>query len=373
MTTRDHPITVLDNALAQSTPLQWIRETCAEQSLNWWVFGGAIRDAILYGRTSADVDLYIKADGDVVEGIKKTLKEKFGQDCPVDLVACSDPVESIYQNDFTINCMLYDPAKQAILDPYGGVKSLQSKTLDVTSPMFFLSNPVSFIRGFRLAAQLGFTLGDDTLGLIQTGRSLLTGADPYRIARSFLEWLRFMSYPGYTAQLDCFEQAHLIEALFPQQAFYQQAQHTPQQVALAHQLEHHLQDTASAITAPLFCLQTLTSKVLDPNGCLVTRLAPVSFLRAAVWLKGFSDAALTLCKDVGPACYQHPQFKHHVEQVAWQAYAERFHFIEVNARLLGTILDLTRQLDTVPLPEVIRGWSAKVTAPSDKSLSAATP
>jgi len=148
-TTQTLPLAPLQDALDASEPAQWLKQFCHDRDLPLWVFGGAIRDTLLFCKPGNDLDFYVQTDDTTVLTIKKTLTETFGNTCPIDVVPCSNPIESVYQNDFTCNALLYDPVKQQVLDAYNGLDAIQKRELRIISPPFFFLNPVACFRTCR--------------------------------------------------------------------------------------------------------------------------------------------------------------------------------------------------------------------------------
>lgn len=72
----------------------------------------------------------------------------------------------LQRRDFTINAIAYHPKTGQIVDPMKGREDLQTSTIRMVSPTNLASDPLRLLRGYRQAAQLGFTLEPETQAAI---------------------------------------------------------------------------------------------------------------------------------------------------------------------------------------------------------------
>ncbi|MBO0350837.1 CCA tRNA nucleotidyltransferase [Phormidium pseudopriestleyi FRX01] len=72
----------------------------------------------------------------------------------------------LQRRDFTINAIAYHPKTGQIVDPLKGREDLQTSTIRMVSPTNLASDPLRLLRGYRQAAQLGFTLEPETQAAI---------------------------------------------------------------------------------------------------------------------------------------------------------------------------------------------------------------
>lgn len=73
--------------------------------------------------------------------------------------------EDLARRDLTINAMARD-ADGTLIDPYGGQRDLEARTLRHVSPAF-AEDPLRVLRVARFAARFGFELADETLALMR--------------------------------------------------------------------------------------------------------------------------------------------------------------------------------------------------------------
>jgi tRNA nucleotidyltransferase (CCA-adding enzyme) len=83
----------------------------------------------------------------------------------------SDPslnvVEAARRRDFTINALYADPTTGAILDPFGGLADLKSRTLRVTDAERFQDDPLRVLRAVQFVARLGFAVEPESMRLMR--------------------------------------------------------------------------------------------------------------------------------------------------------------------------------------------------------------
>jgi tRNA nucleotidyltransferase (CCA-adding enzyme) len=166
--------------------------------------GGAVRDAIL-GRKPGDWDVATSAHPEQVMALFKhtvptglqhgtvTIVTGRGQDSHVEVTtfrgegAYTDArrpdhvvfgvplVEDLARRDLRVNAMAYDPAKDQLIDPFGGQRDIDDKLLRAVGPGDqstgnvyedavgrFTEDGLRVMRAVRFAAQLEFALDPDT-------------------------------------------------------------------------------------------------------------------------------------------------------------------------------------------------------------------
>ncbi|AFY82189.1 CCA tRNA nucleotidyltransferase [Oscillatoria acuminata] len=79
----------------------------------------------------------------------------------------------LQRRDFTINAIAYHPKTGQIVDPLNGREDLQNRTIRMISPTNLADDPLRLLRGYRQAAQLGFTLEPQTQAAIRQLAPLL--------------------------------------------------------------------------------------------------------------------------------------------------------------------------------------------------------
>lgn len=91
--------------------------------------------------------------------------------------------EDAARRDFTINAMFYDPAKQSILDYWGGVDDVRARRLRIIGDAAtrYREDPVRMLRAVRFAAKLGFDIDEATRAPMRECVDLMAGVPKARL------------------------------------------------------------------------------------------------------------------------------------------------------------------------------------------------
>jgi len=146
-----------------------------------YVVGGAVRDELL-GRPLVDVDVATddpEVAARIYAGLAKgalfPLSERHGawrvafrDGTTVDFTPLRGQIEDdLRTRDFTINAIAEPVAGGERVDPLGGVADLAARRLRAVSDTVFEEDPLRLLRAVRLEDELGFTLDDNTEGLVR--------------------------------------------------------------------------------------------------------------------------------------------------------------------------------------------------------------
>jgi poly(A) polymerase len=158
-----------------------------------WLVGGALRDRLL-GRATADFDVAVPGAGET-ERVARALGREAGayafelsQAFGAWRVAARDRAwqldlmplvgetieEDLGRRDLTVNAIaepLYGDG--ALLDPFGGLEDLRTRTLRMVSGRAFASDPLRTLRLARLACELGFGVAPGRLAAARAGAGAL--------------------------------------------------------------------------------------------------------------------------------------------------------------------------------------------------------
>ena len=150
-----------------------------------YMVGGAVRDAIL-GRTSEYLDLdfvipfkavkvaraiahHYKAGFVLLDAERQIARVVFPHATADFAQQSGNSLEvDLHRRDFTINAIAYNPHTQEIIDPLQGCVDLQQGILRMVSPANLKDDPLRLMRGYRQAAQLGFTIEPATQAAIRS-------------------------------------------------------------------------------------------------------------------------------------------------------------------------------------------------------------
>ena len=154
---------------------------------NYYVVGGAVRDAIL-GSSPKDFDLATDAKPDEVEAIAKqgkfktvdvgksfgvvivngheiaTFRKDIGKGRRPDAVDFTDIKGDVKRRDLTINALFYDIGKKQIVDLVGGIADLKKKKIRTVGNADdrFDEDPLRKLRAVRFAGSVGGKMSKDT-------------------------------------------------------------------------------------------------------------------------------------------------------------------------------------------------------------------
>lgn len=163
-----------------------------------YLVGGAVRDAIL-GRTREylDLDFILPSEAvDIARKIASNYRAGFVlldaqrqiarvvfPNATVDIAQQEgDCLETdLHRRDFTINAIAYNIHTQEIFDPLQGIADLEKGILRMISPANLEDDPLRLMRGYRQAAQLGFTIEPETHSTIRALASHLEKVASERI------------------------------------------------------------------------------------------------------------------------------------------------------------------------------------------------
>jgi poly(A) polymerase len=120
-----------------------------------------------------------------------------------------DIAQDLARRDFTIDALalsledaLYDSPEDRLVDPFGGLADLATATVRAVSNRSFQDDPARLLRGVRLAAQLGFSLDQDTHQLIKRDSHLLPTVAPERLRDELLKTLAEHKASHYMRLMD---------------------------------------------------------------------------------------------------------------------------------------------------------------------------
>ena len=196
----ERPGVLLTEELARLDRLQPVFEAVAAVSEPFegvYLVGGTVRD-ILLGERSFDVDIAVEGDaialaqaladalGGRVRAHRKfgTAVVIYGEDARVDVVTARTEFydapaalptvehasirEDLFRRDFTINAMavsLKGADLGRLVDPFGGRRDLETKTIRVLHNLSFIDDPTRIFRAIRYENRHGFRMDEHTLRL----------------------------------------------------------------------------------------------------------------------------------------------------------------------------------------------------------------
>ena len=173
--------------------LEAVRTLAVESGLAVYLVGGPVRDAVL-GAPVFDLDFSV--EGDAVEFARRlresakgalTVHPRFGtatvvaEQVRIDLVTArketySRPgqlpdvvagsiADDLARRDFAVNAMALPITSEeaGLLDPHGGAKDIESRTIRVLHGRSFIDDPTRLLRAVRYEQRFGFQMEEHTL------------------------------------------------------------------------------------------------------------------------------------------------------------------------------------------------------------------
>jgi poly(A) polymerase len=202
-----------------------------------FIVGGFIRDTLL-GRVTADIDIAVAADAlDIAAGFAAACDGKFvplddinlvgrvivpGGKWQVDFTAFKGDIrEDLARRDFTIDAMAIELGgdigtsfnTKNLIDPFNGQVDLRRRLVRAVDDTIFRADAVRLLRGIRIAAELKFSIENDTEKLISKDSALITGVAGERVHE---ELLRLLNLNGGGQRLFYLDKLGLLTALIPE-------------------------------------------------------------------------------------------------------------------------------------------------------------
>jgi poly(A) polymerase len=227
-----------------------ISGVAADMNQEVYVIGGYVRDLLLH-RPSKDLDIMTVGDGIVLaEQVAHALKlksqvtvfrnfgtamfryrnlevefvgarkESYTSDSRKPFVETGTLEDDQKRRDFTINALavsLNGHNFGDLLDPFDGVGDLQRKLVrtPLDPDITFSDDPLRMMRGIRFAAQLGFTVQDETLQAISANKERIKIISGERVAE---ELNKIILSPQPSLGFILLEETGLLDIIFPELA-----------------------------------------------------------------------------------------------------------------------------------------------------------
>ncbi|MGP6178632.1 CCA tRNA nucleotidyltransferase [Microbacterium sp. A196] len=230
--------------LAEGPVVSVVAQAFQDAGFDLAVVGGPVRDALI-GRDVNDLDFTTNASPDeilkIVTPISSTqwdIGRAFGtigarvRGEQVEIttyradsydgvtrkptVEFGDAIEGdLVRRDFRVNAMALKVPEIKLVDPTGGVEDLVAGVLHTpTDPkVSFGDDPLRMLRAARFSAQLGFSIGDETLAAISELRETLKIVSPERIQS---ELVRLMQTDDPVRGIRVLVDTELIEEFMPE-------------------------------------------------------------------------------------------------------------------------------------------------------------
>jgi putative nucleotidyltransferase with HDIG domain len=195
-----------------------------------WLVGGAVRDRRL-GRATSDFDVAIAGDparaartlARRAGGHPFELSERFGawrvvasdRAWQLDLLplAGRSIEDDLAARDLTINAIAEPLGRGAPVDPFGGLRDLDARTLRMVSAEAFSRDPLRTLRLARLAVELHFSVEPETAASAERNAPGLAEVAPERV---FAELKRLIASDDPVAGIELIERLEITRVVLPE-------------------------------------------------------------------------------------------------------------------------------------------------------------
>ena len=212
-----------------------LREILGEHSIDCYLTGGFVRDAIMR-RATVDIDVVVGTRAmDVARDVASTIGGKYipldephqiarvivpgGKHFHLDFATIRGNIEEdLTDRDFTINTIavnLQEIAGSVItfVDPFKGWDDIKGRQVRAVSEAVLQEDPLRLMRGPRLAAELGFSIESETKTLIERNHQLITSVAAERVRD---ELCRLLAVPKAAESLRLLDELGLLMMIIPE-------------------------------------------------------------------------------------------------------------------------------------------------------------
>lgn len=197
-------------------PLLWpdvvldVADLLADAPNPVYIVGGAVRDALLH-RPLQDLDLAVQTHAvelarrfanrlhgdfyvlDAERDVGRVLLNTPAGRMTFDIARFrgDDLLADLLDRDFTLNAMAVNLGGDLsqLIDPSGGERDIQAKTIRRCSPGVIADDPIRVLRAVRQSVQLGFRIEAETLREAREYASHLADISPERVRDEFMKML----------------------------------------------------------------------------------------------------------------------------------------------------------------------------------------
>jgi tRNA nucleotidyltransferase (CCA-adding enzyme) len=104
--------------------------------------------------------------------------------------------DDLGRRDFRMNMIARRLRDDAIVDPYGGVRDIESRRIDIVTPRTFEEDPLRMLRAAQFAARFDFTVAEGVLSAMAGCAALVTTVSAERIGEELAKLLTLAGTPS---------------------------------------------------------------------------------------------------------------------------------------------------------------------------------
>lgn len=240
------PTTQLQQHLPEPALINRLNSFASGRGVQLYLVGGCVRDLLL-NRPITDFDFALEQDAlpfarafaDILGAAFVTLEEQL----PTARVVIRETgftldfaqfrgraiEEDLCLRDLNINAIgielssLITQPSVRLIDPCNGVSDLKSRQLHFPSERVVLEDPLRLLRVYRFAAQLDFSVPEDTVHLIRRHKNLLSQVKPGENPRSAVaierirdELIKILDVTTAAAYIRQMDDTRLLSQIFPE-------------------------------------------------------------------------------------------------------------------------------------------------------------
>jgi tRNA nucleotidyltransferase/poly(A) polymerase len=125
------------------------------------------------------------------------------------------PIEDdLGRRDFRMNMIARRLRDDTIVDPYGGVRDIEARRIDIVTPKTFEEDPLRMLRAAQFAARFGFEVADEALMAMTKCAPLVASVSAERIGEELSKL--FVHAPAPSAGLEILRTTGVLGHLWPE-------------------------------------------------------------------------------------------------------------------------------------------------------------
>lgn len=109
--------------------------------------------------------------------------------------------DDLARRDFRMNMIARRISDNEIVDPFGGVRDVDARRIDIVSPQTFVEDPLRMLRAAQFAARFGFHLSDEARAGMCSSAKLVTTVSAERICEELTKLFALSPRPSIGVEI----------------------------------------------------------------------------------------------------------------------------------------------------------------------------